>query len=360
MPSPRERLTTSLSETSMARNIAQRVAAGTRIFQLWEIPMTRPVVLTKALRHVDAESSQQYPSHELRELLGGAVECGQIPSVLAEVPTKGVRRFVDLATFPEECRTYLGRLREGRRGGQVVSLASAPAETDGASRSLWRLIHRVTKRPPLFRMAARLCFRPEHFMALAAGSVFVPDQIAEEISPFLHLVRAQRPRTVLEVGTCRGGTLYLLTRYAHPQASLACVDLRLPDPTLLRSFARRRQRVTPIEGDSGAVATVQAVQKLFPEPLDLVFLDGDHSYDGIKRDFQIYAPMVRPGGMIVFHDIVEDNETRYGVITGGWSGGVPRFWNEVKSGYRHLEFVKDRRQDAYGIGVLFAPEAPIR
>ena len=344
----------------MARNITQRVAAGTRIFQLWEIPMTRPVVVTKALRHLDDESTRQYPSRELRTLVGEAVECGQIPSVLAEVPTKGVRRFVDLATFPQECRAYLGRLREGRQRGRVVSLAAAPTEMDGASRTPWRLVHRVTRRPAMFRMAAALCFRPEHFIALAAGSVFAPDQIVEEISPFLRLVQERRPRSVLEVGTCRGGTLYLLTRYAHSEASLACIDLRLPDPALLRSFARRRQRVTPIEGDSGAVATVQAVQALFPGPLDLVFLDGDHSYDGIKADFQIYAPMVRPGGMIVFHDIVEDNETRYGVITGGWSGGVPRFWNEVKSGYRHLEFVKDRRQDAYGIGVLFAPEAPTR
>jgi cephalosporin hydroxylase len=348
----------------MARNITQRATAGTRIFQLWEIPMTRPAVLTKALRHLDEDAVRQagqpYPPKALRELLGGAVESGQVRSVLAEVPTKGIRRFVDLATFPEEFNAYLSRVQGGGRG-RVVSLASRSAEKDGARRNVWRLlVSRVTKRPAVFGMAARLCFRPEHFVALALGSDFAPDQIIEEICPLLRLVQRMRPRYVLEVGTCRGGTLYLLTRFAHPAASLACVDLRLPDPALLRSFARPRQRVTPIEGDSGAATTVQTVQRLFPAPLDFVFLDGDHSYDGIKRDFLTYEPMVRPGGMIVFHDIVEDNETRYGVITGGWSGGVPRFWNEVKAAYRHAEFVKDRRQDAYGIGVLFKSEAPKR
>ena len=73
----------------------------------------------------------------------------------------------------------------------------------------------------------------------------------------------------------------------------------------------------------------------------------------MNSDFLNYSPLVRDGGLIAFHDIVEDNETRYGVVTGGWSGGVPRFWKEIKSDYRHVEFVRSPDQDGYGIGVLF-------
>jgi len=131
--------------------------------------------------------------------------------------------------------------------------------------------------------------------------------------------------------------------------------LRIPDAQQLRSFARRQQQVTVMEGDSGAAGTFEAVGKVFSDGLDLLFLDGDHSYEGVKRDFLLYGPMVRPGGVIAFHDIVEDNQTRYGVITGGWSGGVPRFWNEVKAQHEHVEFVKDADQDGYGIGVVFKP-----
>jgi predicted O-methyltransferase YrrM len=40
-------------------------------------------------------------------------------------------------------------------------------------------------------------------------------------------------------------------------------------------------------------------------PVDLIFIDGDHSYEGVKQDFEIYAPLVRSDGLIAFHDILE-------------------------------------------------------
>lgn len=42
----------------------------------------------------------------------------------------------------------------------------------------------------------------------------------------------------------------------------------------------------------------------FGEPIDLLFLDGDHSYDAVLRDYRDWAPKVRPGGFLVLHDVV--------------------------------------------------------
>jgi hypothetical protein len=42
----------------------------------------------------------------------------------------------------------------------------------------------------------------------------------------------------------------------------------------------------------------------FQEPIDLLFLDGDHSYDAVRQDFADWAPKVRPGGFLVMHDVV--------------------------------------------------------
>lgn len=42
------------------------------------------------------------------------------------------------------------------------------------------------------------------------------------------------------------------------------------------------------------------------EPIDLLFLDGDHSYDAVRRDFADWAPKIRPGGYLVMHDVVHD------------------------------------------------------
>jgi predicted O-methyltransferase YrrM len=87
--------------------------------------------------------------------------------------------------------------------------------------------------------------------------------------------------------------------------------------------------------------------------VDFLFIDGDHSYEGVKKDFEMYSPLVKKGGIIVFHDIVPDYYTRYGIKTGSWAGEVYKFWNEIKEKYENLEIVKDREQNGFGIGVLF-------
>lgn len=51
---------------------------------------------------------------------------------------------------------------------------------------------------------------------------------------------------------------------------------------------------TFIHGDSAACE--------FPEPLDVLFIDGEHSYAALTLDFQMHAPRVKPGGVILFHD----------------------------------------------------------
>ena len=61
--------------------------------------------------------------------------------------------------------------------------------------------------------------------------------------------------------------------------------------------------------------------------LDFLFIDGDHSYNGVKLDFEMYAPMVRENGLIAFHD-----------IAGRWDG-VREFWTEIKQTYRYSHAV---------------------
>src|SRR5262249_7088197 len=157
---------------------------------------------------------------------------------------KGIRQFVDIETLPEEFATYL---RGTTVGGIRERDASLPPATDGEGGTVSdlrsALIGYLAHRQPLFRVAQQLCFRPAHHVSLALRTAFAPDQVYEEICPFLELVRKVRPRNVLEIGTSKGGSLYLLTRFAHPTASLVSVDLRIPDAELLRSFARRRQQV---------------------------------------------------------------------------------------------------------------------
>lgn len=78
--------------------------------------------------------------------------------------------------------------------------------------------------------------------------------------------------------------------------------------------------------------------------LDYLFIDGDHSYEGVKKDFELYSPLVRAGGVIVFHDIVPHK---------GSDCKVDEFWQEIKQKFKFKEFIEKPNQNMYGIGVIY-------
>ena len=182
-------------------------------------------------------------------------------------------------------------------------------------------------------------------------------QIASEIERFLRMLEADPPRTVLEIGTARGGTLFLLTRVAASDALLVSVDLRRGQfgggyprwrARLYRSFAREGQRVELVLGDSHERRTRERIRRLLSErALDLLFVDGDHTYEGVKQDFADYSPLVRPGGLVAFHDIVPGGPGKHGD-----PGGVPAFWRELAATHEAGELVEDWEWGSCGIGFI--------
>jgi cephalosporin hydroxylase len=182
---------------------------------------------------------------------------------------------------------------------------------------------------------------------------FGAHQIEAEITALLEWVSAKAPRVVCEIGTAQGGTTYLLGQSLPSVQSLIGVDLFVRRKERLQFFARPGQCITFFEGSSYDPETVSRVRnRLGGEKLDLLFIDGDHTFRGVVSDFALYRHFVKDGGIIVFHDIIEDYKTRHGRDTGHWVGDVPRFWREIKSFYETREFVESRDQDGLGIGAL--------
>jgi predicted O-methyltransferase YrrM len=157
----------------------------------------------------------------------------------------------------------------------------------------------------------------------------------------------ERPRRVLEIGTANGGTLYLLAWASSAEARVLSIDVREFDRLrrrLFKSFARDRQRVVIRRADSQLASTRSAVAQFFDGPIDLLFIDGDHRAASVRRDYELYASLVRRGGLIAFHDIVD------GVAEN--VGGVPAFWREVRTELdAPIEFVESWNQGGWGIGV---------
>lgn len=48
-------------------------------------------------------------------------------------------------------------------------------------------------------------------------------------------------------------------------------------------------------------------------PLDVLYIDADHTYEGCKADFDLYSPFVSKGGLIIFDDYIQDNNPNNGV-----------------------------------------------
>jgi predicted O-methyltransferase YrrM len=184
----------------------------------------------------------------------------------------------------------------------------------------------------------------------------IASQKLEEIVPALELIGALSPRRVCEIGTSAGGTLYLLTRVSAPDALVVSIDLSIaPHTRALRArLAQPGQRVVSLAGDSHSEETAAELERLLVgQPLDALFIDGDHSYEGVRADFERYGRLVRSGGIVALHDVNEDFRTRDGVETPSISGEVPRFWRELKERYRTQELIADPEQDGFGIGLVY-------
>jgi predicted O-methyltransferase YrrM len=89
-------------------------------------------------------------------------------------------------------------------------------------------------------------------------------------------------------------------------------------------------------------------RQIHRKKLDFLFIDGDHTYEGVKGDFEMYGPLVQKGGLIAFHDICQSRGT---VLAN--SGAVFKFWKEIRKMYPSEEIINGPSQDGYGIGIIY-------
>lgn len=47
---------------------------------------------------------------------------------------------------------------------------------------------------------------------------------------------------------------------------------------------------------------IEQFRSIEAEPIDFLFIDGDHTYDGVKTDWDIWSPLVGSGGIVALHD----------------------------------------------------------
>ena len=182
-------------------------------------------------------------------------------------------------------------------------------------------------------------------------------QEVTELAALLVLLRDRNINNILEIGSEAGGTLWAFCQVTNPDGLKISLDLPTgnsgsgiyADPNeymqrveLMSSFAKD---VWCIAGDSHYQSSKdKVVAGLHGELLDFLFIDGDHSEEGVRQDYEMYSPLVRPGGLIALHDIKESQfHTHRGCF-------VHKFWQSLKG--RKAEIMANQQQWG-GIGVVF-------
>jgi cephalosporin hydroxylase len=137
-----------------------------------------------------------------------------------------------------------------------------------------------------------------------------------ELTEFLTLLANLEPHVIVEIGCDAGGTLW-----AWQQTGARVIGVDLPKA----GFSTGRDLDTDAEivyGDSHDTATRDALTKLLDgDPVDVLFIDADHTYAGVRTDYELYSPLVRPGGTVAFHDIC--------VHPGRADVGVYLLWQQI-------------------------------
>lgn len=152
-----------------------------------------------------------------------------------------------------------------------------------------------------------------------------------------------RPARVLEVGTFHGGTLWGWLQADWPVTVVAVDTFTVHDGRAqFQQWAQGMgHALHTIQGDSRAPATAQAAAA--HGPYDWVFIDADHGEAAVRADWAAYAPLCRPGGLVLLHDI----NARPGY-------GVSVLWRELQQAGYVTQEINARAGDPHpcGIGVV--------
>jgi predicted O-methyltransferase YrrM len=183
----------------------------------------------------------------------------------------------------------------------------------------------------------------DYFMCEKPGGLKL-QQVPEEYAAVLFEIKSLNPKSYLEIGIGNGGSWmtcsYFLrhslekSRAVDNLAYYQAIDQKIEEIEFVENFLR---------STINDVSFFNSDSKIFldshNEKYDVIFIDGDHSYEGVKKDFLKCLKNINPEGVMIFHDIASVG-----------APGVVQFWEEVKTQYKSREFI---HSNTCGMGIIY-------
>jgi predicted O-methyltransferase YrrM len=164
-------------------------------------------------------------------------------------------------------------------------------------------------------------------------------QVKEEFTMLSYFLHSFKPHNILEIG-CKGGTFYMFNKFSTGKKVGVDIDDQYQFNMHLYMY---NEDFVFIKANSHLEETYQKVKNTC-DSYDFIFIDGDHTYDGVKRDFELYKSLLSPRGYIGFHDIDPNH-----VFRDGAGGQVYKFWQELDYGSK-IEIICQRSNAHYCMG----------
>lgn len=191
------------------------------------------------------------------------------------------------------------------------------------------------------------------FPGTASETYAKPLQHVDELDGLIEVLQREGVRSYLEIGARYGGSFERIMMALPLASSGVAVDFPGwsfgddgSSSILLATMKRLKSHGRDVHVIFGPSAAPEVVERVAGKaPFDAILIDADHSYDAVKRDFELYSRM---GRIVILHDIAAPEGVQ---SHDGHPVEVPTLWQELKQTYRHEEIITDG--SLMGIGVIY-------
>tara|TARA_R110002020_G_scaffold405888_4_gene615906 strand:- start:994 stop:1638 length:645 start_codon:yes stop_codon:yes gene_type:complete len=185
----------------------------------------------------------------------------------------------------------------------------------------------------------------QHFIGIETNNVYCQlelQQVPREYAELLMYLKNCGAKSYLNIGIGNGGS-FIIESYIQPELELS-IAVDNTSYGELSSLSRIVERIKWLRKNIKAKVIFYNMDselflrynKRYNYMFDVIFIDGDHSYKGVKNDFEMAMPFLNKGGSVIFHD-----------INSKVCEGVVKFWKEIKN-KKCLEFIDGNK---CGIGI---------